>query len=634
MANNLRFGILTVSDTCYGDPSKDKSGPQLAQNVLETYHGSTIIFKEIVPDHLQLIECTLRDKSTVNSNCDVILVTGGTGFAPRDVTPEATRAVIQKEAPGLAYAMISKSLEITEMAMLSRMVCGIRNNTIIVNLPGSAKGSVECFGFIKKALPHAVALARDHEKEVKATHETVHGGLSYAGNTEKSKVKLLVALRNRKSPYPMLEVDEATKLILEETSKLTSNIAGNVVDISQSINRILAEDIVAKDPLPPFPASIKDGYAVLASDGVGVRKVRDVIAAGDFLKPSPLQSGEVIRISTGAPVPEGADCVVQVEDTELVKASGDGTKELEIKINVAPKTGQDIRPVGSDIPLGKTVMSKGERISVGHIGVLATVGVTKVKVVKRPRIGVLSTGNELQNPHEELKPFHIRDSNKSTLLALLKQFNFEASDCGIARDTPDEVKKKLWNALKSNDVVITTGGVSMGEFDVIKKVLEVDFCATVHFGRVNMKPGKPTTFATCMFQNQPKLIFGLPGNPVSAIVTSVLFVLPALRKLTQDIKLQLPIVKAHLIDWKGPSSLDIRPEYVRVSLQPVESGGKESNGVFFASPTGNQISSRLNSFIGANGLLRLPGRNEQAASFITNETVFDVLLLDPFAGSF
>jgi len=608
----ITFAILTVSDTCYAKIKQDQSGPKLEERVKAAFPDASIISKEIVPDDKQMIAQYLVQWSL--KSCDVILTTGGTGFSPRDVTPEATRSVIDKEAPGLSYAMTSKSLAVTDLAMLSRAVCGIKYQTLIINLPGSVKGATECFEFVKNAIPHAVALLKGNQEIIKRDHKRVQNPDAVISP---SKVKLnQVAFRSRGSPYPMLEVPEAQKIIFAQCPKGEST---EIIDITESLNRVLAEDVYAKDPLPPFDASIKDGYAVKVSDGAGIRIVRDVVAAGDVPSSSPLTSGEIIRISTGAAVPEGADAVVQVEDTVLVKATPDGSKEIEVEIKVAPKPFQDIRSIGSDIKANELVLQAGDIITAGHIGVLATVGKTTVKVYRRAAVGILSTGNELQPPHEELKPGHIRDSNKLALLNLLKQYGFQANNCGLAKDNPDSVKQTLTSAFLHHDVVVTTGGVSMGEYDVIKKVLIEDFNATIHFGRVNMKPGKPTTFATYNFEGKLKIIFGLPGNPVSAMVTSILFLIPALRHYENNKHALFPKIPVSLgVDM----SVDPRPEYVRVHLKFIA-----GQSILKAYPVGNQISSRLNSFVGANALLLLPSKGSHEGICKAGE-IFEASLLE------
>ncbi|KAF5274311.1 hypothetical protein FQR65_LT04430 [Abscondita terminalis] len=619
----MNFVILTVSDTCYAQKNVDLSGPKLEECIKEAFSDSCIMVRDILPDDQQMISQFLTQWS-LKPNVDIILTTGGTGFSSRDVTPEATKAVIEKEASSISYAMISKSMQITDLAILSRAVCGIKYQTLIINLPGSAKGAVECFGFIKSVLPHAVAHLKDNRDLIKRDHALLQ-------NVSQSKVKVNeVAFRNRRSPYPMLEVNKALEIIFSMCSKEHGT---EKINIAESLYRVLAENIYANEPMPPFNASTKDGYAVKTADGAGIRTVVDVVAAGDTVKVDvycfkdltlmfqvgnvSLSNGEVVRVSTGAIVPPDADAVVQIEDTVLVKATPDGSKETEIEIKVAPSMLQDIRVIGSDIAKDELIIKAGDVINPGHIGVLATVGKTEVLVYKRPSVGIISTGNELQSPYEQLKNYHIRDSNKLGLLNLLKQYTFYANDCGIAKDNPNSVKHALTAAFCRYDVIITTGGVSMGEFDLIKKVLVEDFDATIHFGRINMKPGKPTTFATCLFENKMKMVFGLPGNPVSAMVTTTLFVIPTLRHLENNPQTSLPTIPVALGE---DMPVDPRPEYVRVKL--VHEGSLP-----VAYSVGNQISSKINSFANADALLLIATKDVHK-QLIKKGEIFNAILLN------
>lgn len=598
-------GILTVSDRCSKGEAEDTSGRNLEHMVnAKTLINGKVVTRQCVPDDIEDIKRTLLNWSDVEK-VDLILTTGGTGFSARDVTPEATRAVIMKEAPGITIAIIQKSLSVTPMAMLSRLVCGIRNQTLIINLPGSRKGAQECFEFASPAIPHAV----DQLQERKMKTDKLHTSLSvsrYPASvshgcqcTVEVSPSTTVASRPRQSPYPLISVPEAQAIVLEQCPEMDVEL----VPFQAACGRILAKDVYASDPLPPFPASIKDGYAVIASDGNGPREVVDAVPAGS----NPLHNvkpGQCARISTGAPVPDPCDAVVQVEDTELVRASEDGSQEFEVNIIAAPTVGQDIRPVGSDIERGQHVLAQRTKLSPSDLGLLATIGASTVEVYRLPRVAVLSTGNEIVAPGSALKLGQIRDSNKTTLVALLEKNGFPAHDAGIARDEFDDHVKKLRAAFEKADVVVSSGGVSMGEKDLLKAVLVKEFSATIHFGRVLMKPGKPTAFASLKYGDKLKLVFGLPGNPVSAAVTCQLYVLPALRKMSGHATVHPTSIKAKLAE---DIVLDPRPEYHRAVL----SWSKDCP-LPVARSTGNQISSRLLSFQGANALLVLPPATAEA----------------------
>ncbi|XP_046382910.1 gephyrin [Ischnura elegans] len=629
MDSLFRFGVLTVSDSCYSKKALDHSGDNLEIfiNQSRSLNGK-VVLRYCVPDDEKAIGNILVDWSD-NRGLDVIVTTGGTGFASRDVTPEATRSIIQKEANGLSMAMFNYSMQKTPFAMLSRGVCGIRGRTLIMNLPGSKKGSQECLESVVAVIPHAVDLLREETRNIEKIHMEIqslgHDELVRSGSgghscsrhreehhchkhpsVERSSVEdLKVARRPRNSPYPLMSVAQAQEIVLKHADLLGTE----VVDFREAVDRVLAEDIYAKDPLPPFPASIKDGYAVLASDGAGRRiVVGDSVAGrkpgmgdhgGGYLMP-----GECMRINTGAPLPPGADSIVQVEDTNLIREADGGRVELEVEILWAPVLGQDVRPVGSDIACGERVLMKGCVLGPSELGLLATVGATCVLVFRLPIVAILSTGNELQEPWDgPLHPGCIRDSNKTSLMALIgNKSGFPILDAGIAQDSPDVLVQHLHSAFSSADAVVCTGGVSMGDRDYLKDVLQADFGAKIHFGRVLMKPGKPTTFATCEFDGKNKLIFGLPGNPVSAMVTCNLFVLPALRKMTGHPSPMCTVIRAAI---EKDIKLDPRPEFHRVVLS-----WKAGKPIPVARSTGNQISSRLLSLASANGLLILPPRTD------------------------
>ncbi|XP_069371172.1 gephyrin b isoform X10 [Paralichthys olivaceus] len=722
--HQIRVGVLTVSDSCFRNLAEDRSGVNLKDLVHDpSLLGGMIAAYKIVPDEIDEIKETLVDWCD-EKELNLILTTGGTGFAPRDVTPEATKEVIEREAPGMSLAMLMGSLNVTPLGMLSRPVCGIRGKTLIINLPGSKKGSQECFQFILPALPHAIDLLRDAVVKVKEAadeledlpspppplspppnssprRQTEDKGVQCEDEDEEKKdsgvastedsssshitaasiaakipdsiisrgVQVLprdtaslsttpsespraqatsrlstascptpkvqsrcnskenilrsshsavditkVARRHRMSPFPLTSMDKAFITVLEMTAVLGTEI----INYRDGMGRVLAQDVYAKDNLPPFPASVKDGYAVRAADGPGDRFIIGESQAGE--QPThTVMPGQVMRVTTGAPIPCGADAVVQVEDTELLRESEDGTEELEVRILVQARPGQDIRPIGHDIKRGECVLAKGTHMGPSEIGLLATVGVTEVEVQKFPVVAVMSTGNELLNPEDDLHPGKIRDSNRSTLLATIQEHGYPTINLGIVGDNPDDLLNALNEGISRADVIITSGGVSMGEKDYLKQVLDIDLHAQIHFGRVFMKPGLPTTFATLDIDGARKLIFALPGrNPVSAVVTCNLFVIPALRKMQGILDPRPTIIKARLsCDVK----LDPRPEYHRCILT-----WHHQEPLPWAQSTGNQVSSRLMSMRSANGLLMLPPKTEQYVELHKGEVV-DVMVI-------
>ncbi|KAL1558303.1 calnexin Cnx1 [Salvia divinorum] len=401
----------------------------------------------------------------------------------------------------------------------------------------------------------------------------------------------------------ILSVEEASEIVLRVAERLPPV----TVPLRHALGKILAQDATAPDPHPPYPASVKDGYAVVASDGPGEYPVITESRAGDDGIDITVTSGTVAYVTTGGPIPNGADAVIQVEDTVEVESAASGQKRIRVLKQVSQ--GLDIRPVGCDIAKGDIVLKSGERLGPAEIGLLVTVGMTSVKVYPMPKVAVLSTGDELVEPDtESLKRGQIRDSNRAMIIAAAQQQQCEVFDLGIVRDDEEEIERMFDRAFSSGiDILITSGGVSMGDRDFVKPLLAKS--GKLHFHKVNMKPGKPLTFAEILRGSTDKkfqskiLAFGLPGNPVSCMVCFHLFLVPAIRQLSGWTQPHLPRVHARL---KHSIKADhIRREFHRASIWWEFDNGTKTSG-FVAESTGHQTSSRLLSMKSANALLELP----------------------------
>jgi molybdenum cofactor synthesis domain-containing protein len=398
--------------------------------------------------------------------------------------------------------------------------------------------------------------------------------------------------------YDLIEAETALELVLKHVWPLPPQ----TVSTFAALDLVLAQDVMAQEDLPPFPCSAKDGFAVLAHDTTNPRRLIGEQTAG-YVADLRVELGTCARITTGAPLPPGADAVIMVEYTQ--EAEGMVTLQRE----VAP--GADVRPVGQDIIRGQRVLEAGVCLGPQEIGLLASLGYTSIRAHPRPRVGVLSTGNEVVEPDTPPAPGQIRDSNRYTLMAAIQRAGAQPVSLGIGGDTYDELRAKIAEGLATCDALITSGGVSMGKLDLIKPILETE--GQVHFGLVNMKPGKPLTFATM----GGKPIFALPGFPVSSLVSFELFVRPAVRKMGGHRLLLRPRVAATVAETIQGDAW--RPEFHRVTLS-------RAQGVFMARTTGAQSSARLLSMVGANGLLVLPKRSQP---FAAGETVTAILLDHP-----
>jgi len=354
------------------------------------------------------------------------------------------------------------------------------------------------------------------------------------------------------------------------------------VDIMGALGRVLAEPIVSRATIPPWPNSSMDGYAVRAQDTNGepveLAIVGRIIAGA--MPSRPLRAGESMRIFTGAPLPEGADAVVPQEDV----AADD--RRVTVRGRIAP--GAYVRPAGEDVRTGDLVVKPGGVVGAAEVGLLATLGYSQVRVYRRPRVAILSTGNELADLGTQPGPAQIPNTNTYSLMAQVIEAGGEPTNLGVAPDQLEAITERVRWGLAAADVLVTSAGVSVGELDLVREALERSG-AELHLWQVSMRPGKPITFGT----RDGRPVFGLPGNPVSAMVTFELFVRPALRRMAGADVIDRPRIRARALDRiANPGS---RRGYLRVTMTP--------DGLSYgARLTGDQGSAILRSMVLADGL--------------------------------
>ena len=394
----------------------------------------------------------------------------------------------------------------------------------------------------------------------------------------------------------MLSVEEARKQMLDTIPVLGTEKRG-ILDCS---NYVLAEDLIATEHIPPFDNSAMDGFAVNSEDVINasnenpiILSVIETIAAG-VAPEKRILAGRAARIMTGAMMPEGADAVVMQEVTEL--------KNDKVTILQSVEKDENVRFTGESVRQGDKVMSSGKVLRPPEVSMLASLNCAEVSVHKKPTVAIVSTGDELTPIGESLSPGKIRDSNRYGLFAQVQNAGGIPIDMGIAPDDEVETERIFIESVAKADALITSGGVSVGEHDVVKNVLMK--LGEMNFWRVAMKPGKPQVYGKI----RGKPVFGLPGNPVSSLVVFELFVRPALLKMAGHSDLLRPTFKAVL--EADVTNKDGRVNFMRAILT-------EQDGQYTAKTTGPQGSGILHSLVLANGLITIPS----GASLRAGETV-------------
>ncbi len=419
----------------------------------------------------------------------------------------------------------------------------------------------------------------------------------------------------------LISVEQARDYILSHITELEAE----TVHLFDAVGRVLAEDVVADQDIPPFRNSAMDGYAVRAADTATaspehpvILRVLGTVAAG-MTPQMTVESGVAARIMTGAPVPPGADAVVRFEETSEVWPPDKRPPNGTIAILRPVQPGENVREAGEDVPKGRKVLRRGDRLRAAEVGLLASLGRSAVACVRQPRVGVLATGDELVSPDEPLTPGKIRNSNEYTNVALVRLAGGLPVPLGIARDNVDDLTAKIRRALDENvDLLITSAGVSVGDYDMVKNVLAAE--GEVHFWQVAIKPGKPLAFGTLVAGEKRVPLIGLPGNPVAAFVAFEVFVRPAIRKMAG----LRPLFRRH---FRARVQEDItnsgRRHYMRARVWR-----DEATGELLATTKGSDVrvqgSGILSSLVWANAFVVVP----EGVTFIPAGETVDVELFD------
>ncbi|KAG5324640.1 GEPH protein, partial [Acromyrmex heyeri] len=544
------------------------------------------------------------------TEADVILIIGDNKSVNKQLVKEAIESVSdnQEVSKRVTRSLLNIETSLNENFVPHKTVFGIRNQTLIIDLSGLHKNTKKCFVAIVNMILQTIYLIRIDKDENIPLHDIA--STSSDNFTMEKEVKTAVkrhrksylfskydyasTIKRHKESFPMISITDALCKIREIISENKNKIIFETVQLNDAYGRILYENVESTYNFPPFNASTKHGYAVLITDGKGIRKVlqqdeKNTVSCIRFI---------YIINCHFCPIIE-ASAVVQLKDTKLVKKFID-SDEKYIEILIQPQFNENIKPIGYELMKGKTVATPYTRIGPLEIGLLAASGRKEVIVIKNTPIGVLSIGNNLGEPGEMLTPGFTYDINRITLITLLKEQGYNSLDFGIVNNLIVPIKNKIDEALKKVDILVTTG--STNNRDLMKIILEEYYKADIHFGNVNIKPGKSTIFATCEIDNTKKYFWCLSGNPVSAVITARIFLLTFLNEMYFNFYTEYAIIPASM---ESEYILHSRSRATWTTL-----GWTSERNCALVRARGNAISDKLISAIGANAILMLPKKED------------------------
>ncbi len=503
--NRFAVAILTCSDRCSRGETTDTSGPALVRMV-ESQLDASVVATACVPDDADAIALQIRSWAIDAPKPDLILSTGGTGLSPRDVTPEATASVLERRHPGLLELARMRCLPKTARAYLSRGEAGTIGQTLVINLPGSERGATETLAAVIDLLPHALEILRGE------VQDDGRPGAKVAGGKVVEHEDLL---------RPPASGDHPAAPLLSMAIML-SPVTIESIEARHAAGRVLAEKVYSDRDSPACDVSAMDGYALRHADLTGGPLPLSPTPARIGRPPVVCPEGHATYIVTGAPIPEGADTVVRQED--VVESVGRITLRTDVRIEL----GTAVRERGENMRKGSAAIDSGFPLTQASLATCATFGLDRVNVFRRVRVAMIVSGDEVLPPSQQPEPWQVRDSNGAGLRALLAGIPW-VEQCE-QQHVPDELEPTvaaIERALADADCVILTGGVSMGDRDYVQIAVE-RVGAQVQFHGLPIRPGRPMLGA---ISPGGKAVLGLPGNPVSVLVTARRFGMIVLRRL-------------------------------------------------------------------------------------------------------